>query len=125
MSNVMEYKGYYAKIEFSAEDNTFVGRVLGINDTLMFDGNTADELWNMFAETIEDYMEIDRQDEYAPVKVWEYDFLQAIHTRKGCLLIGVDDRTRISTWSKTHILVDAVGNREKLMALCEEYGIEI
>lgn len=75
MSNVMEYKGYYAKIEFSAEDNTFVGRVLGINDILMFDGNTADELWNMFAETIEDYMEIDRQDEYAPVKVWEYDFL--------------------------------------------------
>ena len=26
---------------------------------------------------------------------------------------------------KTHILVDAVGNREKFVTLCEEYGIEI
>ena len=71
MSNVMEYKGYYAKIEFSAEDNTIVGSVLGVDDVLMFDGNTVDELWNMFVETIEDYLEIDRQDGQAPDKALE------------------------------------------------------
>ena len=58
MNSLMEYKGYHAKIEFSAEDNTFVGTVLGIDDTLAFNGDNVEELTNMFHECIDDYLEM-------------------------------------------------------------------
>ena len=50
MKNILEYKGYHAKIEFSSDDNIFIGSVIGINDSLNFHGTTVDEL--KFALTI-------------------------------------------------------------------------
>ena len=58
MNRVMEYRGYHAKFDFSAEDETFVGRILGINDTIVFDGNTVEELKQTFHESIDDYLEL-------------------------------------------------------------------
>lgn len=58
MTSLMEYRGYHAKIDYSAEDRTFVGRVLGINDVLVFDGLNPDELETMFHESIDDYLEM-------------------------------------------------------------------
>ena len=55
MNHSMEYKGYHAKIEYSAEDETFIGQVLGINDTLLFEGATVRELTEMFHNSIDDY----------------------------------------------------------------------
>ena len=55
---LMEYKGYHAKIEFSADDNTFVGTVLGLEDTIAFDGDNVEELTAMFHESIDDYLEM-------------------------------------------------------------------
>lgn len=57
MNNLMEYKGYHAKIEFSADDNIFVGRILGINDIIAFDGDTVSELEAAFHESVDDYLE--------------------------------------------------------------------
>ena len=56
MSSLMEYKGYHAKIEFSAEDHVFIGRILGINDVIAFDGDNVIELENMFHESVDDYL---------------------------------------------------------------------
>lgn len=58
MNSLIEYKGYHAKIEYSAEDSVFVGRVIGINDVLSFDGETVDELKMIFQETIDDYLDM-------------------------------------------------------------------
>ena len=56
MNSLMEYKGYHAKIEYSAEDETFVGRVIGIRDYLLFDGNDINELIEMFHSTVDEYL---------------------------------------------------------------------
>ena len=56
--SLMEYRGYHAKIDYSAEDRTFVGRVLGIKDVLAFDGLTPEELETMFHESSDDYLEM-------------------------------------------------------------------
>ena len=61
MIGMMEYKGYHAKIEYSPEDETFVGEVFGIADTLVFDGQSIEELRTMFHETIDDYLETCRE----------------------------------------------------------------
>ena len=44
MSSILEYKGYHASIEYDAEDNIFVGEVIGITDSLNFHGTSVDEV---------------------------------------------------------------------------------
>lgn len=58
MNGKMEYKGYHAKVEYSPEDDAFVGKVFGINDTLVFDGQSIEELRTMFHASIDDYLEL-------------------------------------------------------------------
>lgn len=57
MSNTLDYKGYHAKIEYSAEDELFVGEVFGIRDTLAFSGTSVDELKESFKTTIDEYLD--------------------------------------------------------------------
>ncbi len=61
MSGMMEYKGYHAKVEYSPEDNAFIGKVFGIADTLVFDGQSIEELQAMFHTSIDDYLELCRE----------------------------------------------------------------
>ena len=56
MSQMMEYKGYHATAEFSAEDKLFVGKVFGTRDSLNFHGTTVDELEQSFHDCIDDYL---------------------------------------------------------------------
>ena len=57
MNNVMRYKGYWAKIQYSEEDNCFWGEIEGINDMITFEGSTVDELRKDFEDAIEHYIE--------------------------------------------------------------------
>ncbi len=53
----MTYKGYAARIEYSDEDNCFVGHVAGINDVVGFHGESVTELRTAFEEAVDDYLE--------------------------------------------------------------------
>jgi len=57
MNNTLSYKGLTAKIEFSADDNVFVGRVLGIDEIVVFHGSTVEELKSEMREMIDFYLE--------------------------------------------------------------------
>jgi len=54
--NTMSYEGYTARIDFDAEDNIFFGRVLGVNDTISFHGETVAELTSDFHNAIKHYL---------------------------------------------------------------------
>lgn len=56
MTNVMEYKGYSARINFEADDDLFVGRLAGINDIISFHASTVEELKAAFHESVDDYL---------------------------------------------------------------------
>lgn len=56
MNSLMEYKGYHAKIEYSAEDEAFIGTVCWINDSIAFDGESIKELTQAFHDSIDDYL---------------------------------------------------------------------
>lgn len=53
----MEYKGYIARIEFSAEDECFVGRIAGIRDIITFEGESVKKLRAAFQEAVDFYLE--------------------------------------------------------------------
>jgi predicted HicB family RNase H-like nuclease len=56
MKNVITYRGYTARVEFDSRDNLFVGRVLGLRDSISFHGETAAELRADFAAVIDHYL---------------------------------------------------------------------
>lgn len=54
--NTMEYKGYAALIEYSAEDECLVGHVIGINDRLGFHGDSIPEIAQSFHDVLDNYL---------------------------------------------------------------------
>ena len=55
MNNTMQYKGYTALIEYSAEDECFVGQVVGTRHAIIFDGTSVEEIRANFMAMIDDY----------------------------------------------------------------------
>lgn len=58
----MSYKGYTARVEYSAPDRVFHGRLNGIADIITFEGTSVDELETRFREAVDDYLEWCDQD---------------------------------------------------------------
>ena len=52
---IMEYRGYTARIHYSKEDECYVGELTGINDVVVFDGETLEEIRKTFEADVESY----------------------------------------------------------------------
>ena len=53
---VLSYKGYVAKIEFSAEDKCWHGKIDGITDLVTFEADNAREIEKEFRSAVDDYL---------------------------------------------------------------------
>lgn len=58
MKNHMKYNGFYGSVEFSNDDNIFFGRIVSINDRILFEGDSVVNLRESFHEAVDDYVEI-------------------------------------------------------------------
>jgi predicted HicB family RNase H-like nuclease len=56
MKNVMVYKGYAARIEFDERDDIFIGKIVGIADSITFHGETVGELRADFRAAVDHYV---------------------------------------------------------------------
>ena len=56
MSNSLVYEGYAARIEFSSDDECFIGHIAGIKDVVGFHGETVSELKTAFEDAVNDYL---------------------------------------------------------------------
>ena len=52
----MTHKGYFATVEFDAEDEIFWGRLGGINDVISFEAESVAGLKAAFHEAVDDYI---------------------------------------------------------------------
>lgn len=74
MNELLEYKGYYATIYFSADDEVFFGKLIGINDLISFEGESVVELKKAFHEAVEDYLETCKELKKSPDKTYKGSF---------------------------------------------------
>ncbi len=58
--NMMKYRNYTARIEFDDKDRIFVGRIVGIDDIIIFHGNDVENLEQAFHESIDHYIEVSK-----------------------------------------------------------------
>ncbi len=54
---VLTYKGFAATVDFDPEDMILVGKLVGINDSISFHGETGSETIAAFHEAVDDYIE--------------------------------------------------------------------
>jgi predicted HicB family RNase H-like nuclease len=74
MSDTLKYKGYIATVHFSTEDEVFHGKVIGINDLVTFEGSSVTELKDAFKEAVEDYLELCKELNRQPDKMYKGSF---------------------------------------------------
>ncbi len=56
MKNYIEYGDYLGTVNYSAEDSTFYGKIQGISDLVLFEGDSVDELKKSFEDAVIDYL---------------------------------------------------------------------
>ena len=123
MANILKYKGYFARIEYSAEDGVLYGKIEGIKDLVNFESDSASEIENEFHNAVDDYLELCRELGQEPDRVYSGTFnvridpklhqriaIQAMcngetlnHTVEKALQFYMDDSARNikELWQKT------------------------
>lgn len=57
ISGVLSYGGYVGSIEYDSEENIFHGKVLYIQDSVLFDGESIEALRIDFEQSIQEYIQ--------------------------------------------------------------------
>ena len=56
MTNILEYKGYYTRIEYSVEDGVLYGQIEGIRDLVNFECDDLGGVEQEFHRAVDDYL---------------------------------------------------------------------
>jgi predicted HicB family RNase H-like nuclease len=56
MSRTLQYKGYDGSVEYSAEDRVLHGLLLGIRDSIVYEGVDVDSLESNFRAAVDEYL---------------------------------------------------------------------
>lgn len=56
MSSPMNYKGYDGSVKYSAEDRLLYGEILGIRDTITYDGTDVASIETNFKAAVDEYL---------------------------------------------------------------------
>ena len=72
----LRYKGYTGSVEYSEEECTFFGKVLGLRrDGITYEGSSAAEIKQDFEEAIDHYLETCREQGISPEKPYNGKFV--------------------------------------------------
>jgi predicted HicB family RNase H-like nuclease len=58
MKDIIKYDKFIGSVHFSTNDDTFYGKIEGINDLVTFEGDSVKKLKQTFEEAVEDYLEL-------------------------------------------------------------------
>lgn len=74
MNDIIQHKGYYAEVHFSAEDEIFFGKIIGINDLVNFEADTVKGLKKEFTNAVSDYLSTCQELGKVPNKTYKGSF---------------------------------------------------
>lgn len=66
--NALNYKGYSGTVTCDLEENMLFGKVLGINDMIVYQGNSIEELKEDFISAIDTYIDFCKEEGKKPEK---------------------------------------------------------
>ncbi len=74
MKDRLRFKEFIATVHYSGIDETFFGKIEGINDLITFEGQTVKELKKAFKEAVEDYIDLCSEVDKKPMKSFKGSF---------------------------------------------------
>lgn len=72
--NIMEYKGYYTKIEYDTTADILYGKIEGIGDLVTFESDSVQGIKNEFHLAVDDYLEMCKELGKEPDKEYKGTF---------------------------------------------------
>lgn len=54
----LHYKDYTGSVNYSKADDVYYGKVLGVDGLLSYEGQTKQELYQDFRDTVDDYLKM-------------------------------------------------------------------
>ena len=105
MNDILEYKGYYASVHFSSENEVFYGKIMGIDDLVNFEGASVKELKKAFHEAVDDYLETCEELGKEPNKTYKGTFNVRISTdlHKAAAVYASTQNISLNDFVKTAI----------------------
>lgn len=70
----LKYKGFKGSVEYSADDEMLVGKVLDVESLIMYGGTSVDEIHTAFHEAVDDYVATCERNSVAPEKAYPGTF---------------------------------------------------
>ncbi len=74
MSNTLTYKNYIGTVNFSEEDGVFFGKVIGITDSISFEGDSVNSLIEDFHSAVDEYLEFCAENDKEPQQQYKGSF---------------------------------------------------
>ena len=74
MKNILQYKGYFARVEFSVEDRLLYGKIEGIRDLVNFESESIEDIEQEFRNAVDDYLALCKELGQEPNKVYSGTF---------------------------------------------------
>jgi predicted HicB family RNase H-like nuclease len=74
MNNLLKHNNFLGSVSYSAEDDCFFGKIIGINDLITFEGDSVDTLKSAFREAVEDYLFLCEEAGKEPQKSYKGSF---------------------------------------------------
>ena len=97
---MIEYKGYFARVEFDDEANIFHGEVINLRDVITFQGESVDKLRKAFTDSVEDYLEFCSERGEDPEKPYSGKFLVRVgpELHKTLVIQARKNGKSLNTW---------------------------
>ena len=73
-SNVLEYKGYYTRIEYDTEGLVLRGKIEGINDLVTFECEDTKKVEEEFHKAVDEYLNFCKEVGKTPEKEYKGTF---------------------------------------------------
>ena len=74
MKNILQYKGYFAKVEYSVEDRLLYGKIEGIKDLVNFESDSVENIEQEFKKAVDDYLDLCKELGQEPDKTYSGTF---------------------------------------------------
>lgn len=115
MENYLKHKNYYGSVEFSADDNTLYGKIIGINDLVTYEAESVNELKNSFKEAVEDYLETCKELEKEPNKFYKGIFNVRTSSRVHAYLAILAEKKQMKLNEVVNKAFDFLMNNEDIV----------
>lgn len=121
--NIIEYKGYKAAIEFSAEDMALFGKVLDVgDDKMIFEIENPKNALALFKDIIDDYLTLCKEHNKTPIhQIKQYEHMHSMVDAAVCDTNALIRSDHFCKWSDTDHAYDIEFLKKRAEPLLTKY----